>query len=124
MIHVILSGGCPLTREALKQTLEQHGAIRVVAEASSPMELLYFATLEQADAVVLEAEEESGMPTVLSHLFVEFPQIVAVVVRSRGNRVVVYRQQLCARVFDGISLADILSELHTADSDYWARADH
>lgn len=122
MIHVILCGECSLDRETLKEELERHDDIRVVAEVASPVELLHAATIEQADAVVMESDGRAEMPAVLTHLFGEFPGIVAVVTAPRSNRATIYRQRVCEQVYEDVSLADVLSELRTAMTDYWARA--
>jgi DNA-binding NarL/FixJ family response regulator len=121
MIHVILSLSSAFVREAVRQELEDNDDIRVVAEVSSPVELLRSTEIEQADAVILESDDGLKTPGVLSHLFGEFPQIVAVVVGRQGDRAVVYRQRLCEQVFKGVSLANLLKELRTADTEYWAR---
>jgi DNA-binding NarL/FixJ family response regulator len=120
MIHVILSIPTTLVREAVRKELEGNDDIRVVAETASSVELLCRAEMEQADAVILE-HRDGEMPGVLTHLFNEFPQIVAVAVARNGNRAVVYRQQVSEQVYGGVSLAELLTELRTADTNYWAR---
>lgn len=121
-IHVILSLPSTPIREAVRKSVEENDDIRVVAEVSSPVELLCRAGIEQADAVILESGDGLEAPGVLSHLFGEFPRIVAIVVGRQGDRAAVYRWRICEQVYEGVSLAELLKELRTADTDYWARA--
>jgi hypothetical protein len=111
-----------LIRESLRHELEERDDICVVAEVSTPLELLRRTEVEQADAVVLETTGEAEIPGVLSHLFTEFPQMIAVVTDRTTSRAVVYRQKIHEQVYEGVSLAAVLAELRTAETGYWVPA--
>ena len=121
-IQVILLMPSTQIRDSLKCELEKGNTISVVAEVSSPLELLRRTGIDQADAVVLE-KGESEIPGVLSHLFNEFPQIVAIVTDRQTSRTIVYRQRIDEEVYDGVSLATLLAELRTAEISYWSPHD-
>ena len=71
--------------------------------------------------MVLEVQDEAEMPGVLTHLFAEFPRILAIALARSHNRAVVYRQDIHEQVYEGLSLRDLLGELRSADKEYWAR---
>ena len=120
-IRVVLAVDSVLDRDALREKLQRSDGVEVVAEVSSPVEVLQRTELDQADAVILESQDETEMPGVLTHLFAEFPRILAIaIVRSR-NRTIVYRQDIREQVYEGLAIQDLLAELRSADTEYWMR---
>ena len=71
---------------------------------------------------VEELRVEAEMPGVLTHLFAEYPRVIAITIVPPQDRAVVYRQEICERVYEGLSLHELLTELISADTTYWMRA--
>ena len=120
-IRVVLAVDSMLDRDVLREELRRNKSIEVVAEVSSPVELLHRAELDQADAVILESRDDT-MPGVLTHLFAEFPRILAIALVRSQNSAVVYRQNIQDQVHEGVSVGDLLAELRGADTEYWRHA--
>lgn len=121
LIRVVLAVDSVLGRDALREELQRIEGFEVVSEVSSPVELLQRTELDQADAVILESDNETGMPGVLSHLFAEYPRILAIALVRSHNRAVVYRQEIQRQVHEGMAIGDLLEELRSADTEYWTR---
>jgi hypothetical protein len=149
--NVILALGTGFYGEAVREELRRSDEIDVVAEVASPLELLRLSEVHEADAVIIETvgessgyaqstknefgftnelamqdqwrkASESNMPGVLTHMFEQFPRILAIVLDPEKNSATIYRQQIREQVLDGVSLSEMLCELSNADSDYWMRA--
>ncbi len=120
-IRVVLAVNTSLAGDVLREELQQSEDFEIVAEVSSPLELLHHTETDEADAVVLELQNDAEMPGVLTHLFAEFPRILAIALARSHNRAVVYRQDIHKQVYEGLSLHALLVELRSADTEYWAR---
>ena len=120
-IRVVLAVDSVLDRDALREKLQRSDGVEVVADVSSPFELLQRTELDQADAVILESQDETEMPGVLTHLFAEFPRILAIAIVRSCNRAIVYRQDIREQVYEGLAIQDLLAELRSADTEYWMR---
>lgn len=120
-VKVILSLDNQLLCEAIQLKIQQCPDVKVVAEADSPAALLKLVEEYAADAVILPVEDEK-MPGVLTHLFNEYPNILALAIAPAGNQAVVYQQQITSKIVDSVAIVDVLKELKHADTEYWVEA--
>ena len=118
-ITVILAMDSLLVSDAVHAELKKWDDIDVIVDVVSPIEILCRTESDEVDVVILEQDSEAEMPGVLTHLFAEFPRILAIVFDRRHNCCVMYRQNICKRVCENLSLNELLAELRTADAEYW-----
>ena len=120
-VKVILGLDNQLLCEAIRRMIQQCPDVQVVVEADSPAAMLKLVEEYAVDAVVLSAEDEQ-MPGVLTHLFNEYPNILALAIAPAANLAVVYQQQITSKIVDSVAIVDVLKELKQADTEYWVEA--
>src|SRR3979411_3138826 len=87
-------------RRTVEQRRGENGKLQIVGEVEQLVDILLQARRANADVVVLSQEPHGGEPGVCSHLLLEYPNVVIVLVPSDGGPNVLCRMALYREVRD------------------------
>ncbi len=118
-IRVILALAPSIFRESLRTALESAADIYVVGEVDQHIHLLLEVEGYEADAVVLQAQNDNNVPGICSHLFHEYPHLLVVALSRSDGGAVIYRQEVIEQRTHTLSIGDLLTVLRTANTTYW-----
>jgi hypothetical protein len=91
--------GTPWTR-ALGELVGENDQLQIVGQADEPVDILLQAKRVNADVVVLSQAPHGGEPGICSHLLLEYPNLVVVLVPSDSGPNVICRVVLIREVRD------------------------
>jgi DNA-binding NarL/FixJ family response regulator len=86
--------------QALRALVEENDQLKIIGQAEEPVDMLLQAKRLNADIVVLSQSRHGGEPGICSHLLLEYPNLVVVLVPSDNGPKVVCRMVLHREVRD------------------------
>jgi len=87
-------------KRTVKELVAENGELLIVGEVEKPVDILLQARRANADVVILSQELQGGEPGVCSHLLLEYPNVVVVLVPSDDGPDVLCRMALYREVRD------------------------
>lgn len=112
-IRVFLAIADPKLRESIKRLLEGEFDIKVVGEATHPLELLVEVGSTEADVVVHSWPESQEMPGICTHLLTEYPGLAIIGMPPRAARMYRCRQEITVAPCAMTGLGDLLAEIRS-----------
>lgn len=100
-------------KRIVEELVAENGKLLIVGEAEKPVDILLQARKANADVVVLSQELQGGEPGVCSHLLLEYPNVVVVLVPSEDGPNVLCRMALYREIREASSevFRDMLRKL-------------
>ena len=111
---VLLAIESPILRELLRESIERELGVEVVDERVDPMDLLVAVGRTEADVVIQTWPTGDEMPSILTHLFVEYPELIVIGLPDDSDRAIVCRPTITKTEFPMLGLEELLSQLRPA----------
>ena len=102
-------------KSSIRELAKQHTGVEIVGEARDSLDVLLQVRNEHADVVIISQTPEGNEPGICSHLLLEYPNVVLILVPSDGGADVLCRMILCKEVRQASKEA-LLSMLEMRDS--------
>jgi len=75
----------------LRELVTENNQLQIVAEAKEPIDILLHAKSAKVDIVILSQTPDGGEPGICSHLLLEYPNLIVVLVPSESGPNVLHR---------------------------------
>jgi len=108
---ILLAVESPLLRELLCERIENEGGVAVVEQSVDSIDLLVAVGQAQADVIIQTWPENGEMPSICSHMFLEYPDLIVIGLPADSDRAVVCRQTIAKTEFQGVGLQDLFSTI-------------
>ena len=108
---ILLTVESPLLRELLCERIENQGGVEVVQQSLDSIDLLVAVGRTQADVVIQTWPENGEMPSICSHMFLEYPDLTVVGFLGNSDRAVVCRQTIAKTELPSVGLQDLFSAI-------------
>ena len=108
---VLLAVESPILRELLGENIGKEPDLEVVDESVDPVDLLVAVGRTEADVVIQTWPASGEMPNILTHLFVEYPELLVIGLPDDSDRAVICHQTITKTEFPTVGLQDILSQI-------------
>ena len=115
VIRIVLAVEPPIFSEALRLRLEDEWDLEVVDEACDAFDILLSVAETDADVVVLTVSKPARTPAICTHLFAEFPHLLAIGLCPETNRAYAYRGPLNFERLPDVLLEDVVAAVRAAD---------
>jgi len=102
--------------QAVRALVSENHQLQIVGQAQEPVDMLLQAKRSEADVVILSQSPHGGEPGICSHLLLEYPNLVVVLVPSGSGPNVVCRMVLHREVREA-SIAALRIMLRKLDAD-------
>jgi hypothetical protein len=93
-VRILLGMIAPEWQRLLMDVVESDSELTIVGDAHSAMDILLQAEDQKADVVVLAQLPEGGEPGICSHLMLEFPNVVVLLLPCEPSYGVLWRMVL------------------------------
>lgn len=111
---VLLAVESPILRELLSENIEKELDVEVVDESVDPIDLLVAVGRTEADVIIQTWPAGGEMPNILTHLFVEYPELLVIGLPDDSDRAVVCRSTITKTEFPMLGFQELLSQLRPA----------
>jgi len=113
---VLLAVESPLLRELLSENIGREPDVEVVDESVvgksvDPIDLLVAVGRTEADVLIQTWPASGEMPNILTHLFVEYPELLVIGLPDDLDQAVICRQTITKTEFPMVGLQEVLSQL-------------
>ncbi len=115
VIRIVLAVEPPMFSEVLRLRLEDEWDLEVVDEVFDPLDALLSVAETDADVVVLTVSEPAKTPAICTHLFAEFPDLLAIGVCPETNRAWAYHGSADSEELPDVLLRDVVAAIRTAE---------
>ncbi len=112
-IKVLLAVESPMLRELLSEHIGNEPDLEVVDERVAPVDLLVAVARTEADVVIQTWPASGEMPNILTHLFVEYPELLVIGLPDDLDHAVICRQTITKTEFPTVGLQEVLSEIRS-----------
>lgn len=99
-VKILLGEIAAAWKHTLKELVAENGELQVVGEVEKPVDILLQAKSVSPDVVVLSQDPQGAEPGICSHLLLEYPNVVVVLVPCVGGSKILYRMALYREVRD------------------------
>ena len=106
---ILLAVESPLLSELLRERIENQDSVEVVQQGFDPVDLLVAIGRTQADVLIQSWPENGQMPSICSHMFLEYPDLIVVGIMEDSDRAVVCRQTISKMELPTVGLEDLFS---------------
>src|ERR1700686_3173318 len=115
-VNILLGDIGAAWSQAVRALVGENDQLHIVGQAEAPVDMLLQAKRSNADVVILSQSRHGGEPGICSHLLLEYPNLVVVLVPSDGGPNVVCRMVLHREVRDA-SIAALRTMLRKLEAD-------
>ena len=108
---ILLAVESPILRELLGENIGKEPDFELVDESVDPVDLLVTVGRTEADVIIQTWPASGEMPNILTHLFVEYPELLVIGLPDDSDRAVVCRQTITQTEFPMVGLRELLSQI-------------
>ena len=108
---ILLAVDSPLLRELLRERIENEGGVEVVEQSPDSIDLLVAVGQTGADVVIQTWPENGEIPSICSHLFLEYPDLEIVGLLEDSDKAIVCRQTIVQTELPAVGIEDLFSAI-------------
>jgi chemotaxis response regulator CheB len=103
-------------RNLLQDVIQRQENMLVVGEAFDPIDLLLTVNETDADVVIMGHSQADSMPGICTHLLIEFPILLVLIVSTIDERAFLYRRQITQEEVSYTIPEDLIARVNEAYS--------